>query len=1040
MSLATAVDAISTSEEAEYRQWSSIRPIYWALKFHRNIRNERMRFRRGTNYLWDLYNIIDRLPHMVVEKSVQCFPPGTKVTTPNGYRNIEDIRVGDLVLTHKGRYRSVTRVFSREFAGDLVQKRADLMPYIRSTGKHPFLSYPYSREKYHHSRAGQVFGKGPIWIDAVRVKDGDFVARAKVPRSTGNFVELDLESLEYRPKKTDGEWFKEKWGQKYTKSRISLVYGFGQLVGLYLAGGWIDTDKLGRSRKLCFGFHINESNLEKIVRDEIQKLYIGKAPIHIYTGGGNNCRSVVISSPPLAIAFSFLFGRGDENKALPVEWLNEAPSDFLKGVLDGAFLGDGSRGKTSQSNFRSTSGVLVDQVRFIASMFGIYGVIRKEFPIGKNPVYSFVYSDSGRRSYTRIQDIHPHHVASRVKKTTVVPYDGQVYNIEVAEDHSYVAEDYVVHNCGLSELFIIQSHLEAAERGMSIMYVLPKYELRNRFVNNRIYKLHRRVTHYKNMVKIANTKVHRTSLMHFGHGTLAYVGSNVQDEFIEIPVDSAFVDEVDRCNLSNLLMLPDRLTASPYQFQREISNPTVEGFGIDERYSESSMGEWKIKCPRCGAWFTPDFFQHVVRETSANVFVPRDPKTDPDPLSKAEINLIHDCGSPVDRLGRGEWVHAHPDREWQGFRVSKLVAKLSPKSTLRSLYTSWSKAVGNDLKTQVFYNSDLGLPFSSKGAKITRFMLDECIRNYGYPPKTVSREKRRFLGVDVGKDLHAIMRERDRSGEMRLIGAWVLPGFTQLGQIMREWKPNCTVIDAMPEIHKVMEIKDDFSNVWSSRFQESATALAKNDHKREVTMNRTALMDYVRQGFELQQLINPLRAEFLEEGEYYAHLLAPTRILETNEEHPEKSRFVWKEGSRPDHFFLAEAYCLQAGMIMPDHGIFDFFKSESTALTEHADKRSVTGGNLSDEERQRIADLQGLTPEVAMVQIREMNAPKIEKPKVDDERIRDTIDMLFRSQGYVDLHLASEMSEEHEGDVTRVLLLQGFKVSRIAGQYTKGGG
>lgn len=159
--------------------------------------------------------------------------------------------------------------------------------------------------------------------------------------------------------------------------------------------------------------------------------------------------------------------------------------------------------------------------------------------------------------------------------------------------------------CGLSELFIIQSHLEAAERGMSIMYILPKYDLRNRFVNNRVYKLHKLPT-YNQFIK--HGAVHRTSLMHFGKGTLVYTGSNVADQFLEAPIDSVYIDEKDQCHLGNLLLVPNRLVASPYRYEREIANPTVAGFGIDERYLESSQATWMIKCTGCGEWFTPDFF------------------------------------------------------------------------------------------------------------------------------------------------------------------------------------------------------------------------------------------------------------------------------------------------------------------------------------------------------------------------------------------------------------------------------------------------
>ncbi|HDY89343.1 MAG TPA: hypothetical protein ENH82_14655 [bacterium] len=163
---------------------------------------------------------------------------------------------------------------------------------------------------------------------------------------------------------------------------------------------------------------------------------------------------------------------------------------------------------------------------------------------------------------TNIVDIYPalywaklHHLNTRMESMsfTDMPYLLSLY-LSIGKTPLMAVEKSV--QMGLSELFIIQSHLEAAEMGLSVMYVLPKYEIRNRFVNNRIYKLHRRVPFYKNLVNEASG-VHRTSLMHLGKGTLAYIGSNVEAEFIEMPVDSAFVDEKDRCNLNNLLMLPE---------------------------------------------------------------------------------------------------------------------------------------------------------------------------------------------------------------------------------------------------------------------------------------------------------------------------------------------------------------------------------------------------------------------------------------------------------------------------------------------------
>lgn len=526
-------------------------------------------------------------------------------------------------------------------------------------------------------------------------------------------------------------------------------------------------------------------------------------------------------------------------------------------------------------------------------------------------------------------------------------------------DERMVVEKSV--QCGLSELFIIASHVEASA-GLTVMYVLPKYELRNRFVNNRIFKLHTRVPHYRDMLKQegGGRGIHRTSMMHFGKGTLSYVGSNVESEFIEMPIDSAYVDEVDRCNLANLEMLPDRYTASPYKFHREISNPTIEGFGIDARYQKSTQGQWFITCEHCGKKFVPDFFTHVVREIGPKKYAPRDPNADPDPLSKEHMSIICECGKPTDRLMEGEYVHAHPNREWQGYRISKLFNKLTP---IRGLYNKWIDAQGNDTKIQVFYNSDLGLPFSSKGAKITEGDLNACKRDYIDVKKT-DQMGMIFCGVDVGAVLHYVVREmvEDRGVKcLRQIDVGTVPTFELLiAEVLDKWKPKMTVIDAMPEIHKVQELKDARRRVFSSMFQMDQRKILVNKKDAEIKMDRTAILDYVKKFVDDQNLLLPANAEFLMDGEYYSHMKSSTRILEANDDKPEKSRFVWAH-TAADHFFLAEAYCVQAWMLVPHRDMFEFFKEQSASITQTPELDKITG--LDEEEKLRLERLARMNPE-----------------------------------------------------------------------------
>ena len=117
-------------------------------------------------------NIPDELYNVdVLDGSPPCFAAGTKVKTSNGYKNIEDIQVGDLVLTHKGRYRKVTALMSK-FAENVCRVRFLGREPITVTLNHPF----YCREG---STIDDVSILGePIWkaIGDMRTDWNDYAA------------------------------------------------------------------------------------------------------------------------------------------------------------------------------------------------------------------------------------------------------------------------------------------------------------------------------------------------------------------------------------------------------------------------------------------------------------------------------------------------------------------------------------------------------------------------------------------------------------------------------------------------------------------------------------------------------------------------------------------------------------------------------------------------------------------------------------------------------------------------------------------------
>jgi ATP-dependent DNA helicase DinG len=75
-----------------------------------------------------------------------CFPAGTLIRTSQGHKPIETITVGDRVWTHKRRYRTVTTVMAREYAGDLVEVHTDGTVPVRMTPEHPVLTTRHAKQ------------------------------------------------------------------------------------------------------------------------------------------------------------------------------------------------------------------------------------------------------------------------------------------------------------------------------------------------------------------------------------------------------------------------------------------------------------------------------------------------------------------------------------------------------------------------------------------------------------------------------------------------------------------------------------------------------------------------------------------------------------------------------------------------------------------------------------------------------------------------------------------------------------------------------
>lgn len=65
---------------------------------------------------------------------ISCFTEDIEVQTLDGMKKIKDIKVGDKVLTHTGKYQEVIQTFENDYSGEMIEING-----VKSTPNHPYL-------------------------------------------------------------------------------------------------------------------------------------------------------------------------------------------------------------------------------------------------------------------------------------------------------------------------------------------------------------------------------------------------------------------------------------------------------------------------------------------------------------------------------------------------------------------------------------------------------------------------------------------------------------------------------------------------------------------------------------------------------------------------------------------------------------------------------------------------------------------------------------------------------------------------------------
>jgi DNA (cytosine-5)-methyltransferase 1 len=96
-----------------------------------------------------------------------CFVSGTKTLTTTGYKNIEDVKITDVLYTHKGKFQNILNLQSKIYCGGLIELNLNHHTSgIISTKEHPY----YVREKN-----AKGFFENPCWKNASELTLNDYI-------------------------------------------------------------------------------------------------------------------------------------------------------------------------------------------------------------------------------------------------------------------------------------------------------------------------------------------------------------------------------------------------------------------------------------------------------------------------------------------------------------------------------------------------------------------------------------------------------------------------------------------------------------------------------------------------------------------------------------------------------------------------------------------------------------------------------------------------------------------------------------------------
>lgn len=390
-----------------------------------------MQLHGDTKNYGDIYTIDEtKLPYFdMITYSTPCFTENNLVLTETrGFQKIINIQIGEKVITHDGSYKTVENVINNG-QKKTIKVCSMGIDEINTTPNHLFYVREKSRVWNCETRSyTRVFSK-PLWKQAKLLKRTDYLGvpintKSEIPEWGGiTFVWSDGRKDRY----------------KNQLSQYMNNKDFWWLIGRYIADGWFRNNReviisCGKKKFTEMKEKCDSIGLKYTISEErtVIKFYYQLKELELFV------------QP---------FGKYAHSKKIPSFVMN-LPIDLLESFLDGYMAGDGC---FTNGRFKATSvsreliyGLAQCLAKVYKQPYSIYKtkrppktIIEKRI-VNQRDTYQLCFkkekSSKDRAFYENGFLWFP---VNKIEETDVE----NVYDLTVAENHSFTVQGVIVHNC-----------------------------------------------------------------------------------------------------------------------------------------------------------------------------------------------------------------------------------------------------------------------------------------------------------------------------------------------------------------------------------------------------------------------------------------------------------------------------------------------------------------------------------------------------------------------------------------------------------------